>query len=359
MECQAFEGALENCEILGPLSKSGRTARAFRFIALPSVDQDAAEAGMSSKRRIYVSAPYHSVVDERHGDLKTAILNYLESQGMEPQHFLESGIPAGWGWNFAAANDVMRRCHGAVILAFPRWRFRIGDTDYSMPTEYNHFEGALASAHRLPLLIVAERGLSERGIVWTGGGIPITFFPPDAGPDWLESPTFSHRFRIWQRDVTDRKDVFLGYCSKAKPVAQEIYIFLTTVLKLSVHDWAMDFHSGGTILEEIERAEKLCTCGIFLFTADDQLESPGTDRASPRDNVIFETGYFLSSKGKERTLIIREDGAKMPADLGGNIFLRLGADRNVAILNSCGNFLVRDSDLGTTVSCSFQPPARH
>jgi len=205
---------------------------------------------MGSKRRIYISAPYQSVVEARHGDLKVAILKYLESQGMEPQHFLESGIPAGWGWNFAAANDVMRRCHGAVILAFPRWRFRIDDKDYSMP----NFEGALASAHRLPLLIVAERGLAERGIVWTGGGIPITFFPPDAGPEWLESPTFTHRFKIWQRDVTDRKDVFLGYCSKAKTVAQEIYIFLTNVLKLSVHDWAMDFNSGGTILEEVERA---------------------------------------------------------------------------------------------------------
>jgi hypothetical protein len=252
---------------------------------------------------------------------------------MEPQHFLESGIPAGWGWNFAAANDVMRRCHGAVILAFPRWRFTVGDESYSMPTEYNHFEGALASAHKLPLLIMADKGVEQRGIVWTGGGVPITFIPEDAGPQWLESPTFVHRFGIWKRDVTARKDVFLGYCSKAKPVAQEIYIFLTNVLQVSVHDWATDFHSGGTILEEIERAERLCTCGIFLFTADDPLDAPNAERAAPRDNVVFEAGYFVNAKGKERTLIIREDGAKMPADLGGNIYLRLATDRNVAVLH--------------------------
>jgi Predicted nucleotide-binding protein containing TIR-like domain len=284
-------------------------------------------------KRIYISSPYSSVISDRHGDLKVAILKYLETQGMEPQHFLESGIPAGWGWNFAAANDVMRRCHGAVILAFPRWQFTSGDKNYSMVTEYNHFEGALASAHRLPLLVLADRSVEERGIVWTGGGVPITFIPDDAGPAWLESPTFIHRFGIWKRDVNERKDVFLGYCSKAKPVAQEIYIYLKDVLKASVHDWAMDFHSGGTILEEIERAEKLCTCGIFLFTADDQAKSSGTEHATPRDNIIFETGYFVNAKGKERTLIIREDGVKMPADLGGNIYLRLGKDRKVAVLH--------------------------
>jgi hypothetical protein len=288
---------------------------------------------MSTKRRVYISAPYPSVLSEQHGVLKGAVLKYLEVNGFEPQHFLVSGIPAGWGWNFAAANDVMRRCHGAVVLALPRWRLSDGAEEVVMPTEYNHFEGALASAHRLPLLILADREVIDRGIVWTGGGVPITFIPKNAGPEWLESATFTHRFGIWKRDVTERKDVFLGYCNKARAVAQEIYIFLTNNLQLTVHDWAMDFYSGGTILEEIERAERLCTCGLFLFTADDPIEGPTLERAAPRDNVIFEAGYFLNAKGKERTLIILEDGTKMPADLGGNIYLRLGNDRNVALLH--------------------------
>jgi predicted nucleotide-binding protein with TIR-like domain len=288
---------------------------------------------MASRRRIYVSAPYQSVLSESHGLLKGAILKYLESHGMEPQHFLETGIPAGWGWSFAAANDVMRRCHGAVILALPRWRLSGDNEQVVMATEYNHFEGALASAHGLPLLILADVEVIKRGIVWTGGGVPITFIPINAGPAWLDSSTFVHRFGIWKSDVSERKDVFLGYCSKAKPVAQEIYIFLTNALQVSVLDWAMDFHAGGAILEEIERAARLCTCGIFLFTADDQLDGPNSERAAPRDNVIFEAGYFVNARGKERTLIILEDGTKMPADLGGNIYLRLGNDRNVAILH--------------------------
>ncbi len=45
--------------------------------------------------------------------------------------------------------------------------------------------------------------------------------------------------------------------------------------------------------------------------------------AAPRDNVIFEAGYFMNAKGRERVLIVREDGAKMPADVGGSIYLTL------------------------------------
>jgi predicted nucleotide-binding protein len=41
------------------------------------------------------------------------------------------------------------------------------------------------------------------------------------------------------------------------------------------------------------------------------------NRAVPRDNVLFEAGYFIQAKGKDRVLIVREAGAKMPADLGG------------------------------------------
>ena len=43
----------------------------------------------------------------------------------------------------------------------------------------------------------------------------------------------------------------------------------------------------------------------------------------PRDNVVFEAGYFIAAKGKDRVLVVHEDGAKMPADLGGDIYASL------------------------------------
>jgi predicted nucleotide-binding protein len=89
----------------------------------------------------------------------------------------------------------------------------------------------------------------------------------------------------------------------------------------------MDFQSGGTILEEVAQAVEDCRCGIFLFTESDRLDTDKADKAAPRDNVVFEAGFFMRAKGKERTLIIREAGAKMPTDLGGVIYAHL-QDRN-------------------------------
>jgi predicted nucleotide-binding protein len=61
-----------------------------------------------------------------------------------------------------------------------------------------------------------------------------------------------------------------------------------------------------------------------VFSEDDPLE--GTNgQAAPRDNVVFEAGYFIAAKGPRNCLIIRVGEAKMPADLGGAIYLTVGS----------------------------------
>jgi predicted nucleotide-binding protein len=38
---------------------------------------------------------------------------------------------------------------------------------------------------------------------------------------------------------------------------------------------------------------------------------------------VFEAGYFIGLKGKRNVLIVREQGSKMPADLGGDLYALL------------------------------------
>jgi predicted nucleotide-binding protein len=83
---------------------------------------------------------------------------------------------------------------------------------------------------------------------------------------------------------------------------------------------------------------------VFLFTKDDELEAPAKGKASvdaiPRDNVLLEAGYFTQALGKQRVVIIREKGAKMPADLGGIIYLSLEKrDQLLGIKRDLRNFL--------------------
>ena len=89
-------------------------------------------------------------------------------------------------------------------------------------------------------------------------------------------------------------------------------------------DWQTDFIAGRSILAQIEEAATRCNAGIFLFTKDDDLADQNKpDKSAPRDNVVFEAGYFIGLKGKRNVLIVREQGSKMPADLGGDIYALL------------------------------------
>jgi predicted nucleotide-binding protein len=74
----------------------------------------------------------------------------------------------------------------------------------------------------------------------------------------------------------------------------------------------------------------LTTCGIFLFMADDQIEAPAGKQSAPRDNVVYEAGFFAGAKGRRSTLVVVEKGAKVPTDLQGMIYLELENRSDIA-----------------------------
>ncbi|MBL8293680.1 MAG: nucleotide-binding protein [Bryobacterales bacterium] len=115
--------------------------------------------------------------------------------------------------------------------------------------------------------------------------------------------------------------MFLAYSSKARATANDILKFLAS-RGVSVRDWEIDFSPGATILDELLEASRRCLGAIMLLTKDDEFLGEESF-AAPRDNVIFEMGLFMEAKGRERVLVIREHGAKMPADIGGGIYVSL------------------------------------
>jgi hypothetical protein len=283
---------------------------------------------MVPKRRIYISTPLDDHLSQKQLSVKRAIYSALKQEEFEPQEFLTCGIPADTVWSFQESRKVMKRCDGALVLAFVRAEFAAHDgSRVCLPSEYNHYEGALAIANDLPILVVAEEGIPDRGIVWRGGGLLINLLPSGSDAKWVGSAKFKNQFQLWVDKVRSRPRVFLGYCSGAKSTADALTLYLEHTLGVSVRNYAFDFTPGDTILSEIERSARECTCGIFLFTKDDPPVGANPLQAAPRDNVVFEAGFFMNAKGKERTLIIREEGARMPADVGGNIYVGL-KDRN-------------------------------
>jgi hypothetical protein len=291
------------------------------------------------QRRIFVSATNDKSLDARRKSLKAAILARLQQHELVPQMFFEAGIAENMTWNFENVDRVVRKCVGAIVIGFPRWTV-VGPRDQLLIGEYNHYEGAVALSHGLPVMLLAESGVENRGIVWTGAGRTITYIPNDATPAWLENQDFQRRFDSWIREVQERRDVFLGYCSQNQGVAAVIENRLMRS-GATVLNYQMDFRAGVSILNEIEAAAARCSCGIFLFGTNDPLE--GTDGgAAPRDNVVFEAGYFMNAKGPERCLIIREGNAKMPADLGGAIYMQV-KNSDIAPIESRLERFLRDN----------------
>lgn len=282
------------------------------------------------ERRIFVSATSDRSLDERRRQLKAAIIQRIQDAGYAPQEFWEMGIAADLAWSFDNVDYVMRQCIGAMVIGFPRWVMADEEDTVRLVGEYHHYEGAVALTLGLPLMIIAEEGVEDRGIVWSGGGRPITRLPDDATSNWLDSPEFTKRFNSWRQALVARRDVFLGYCSKGVGTAAQIQLLLERH-GATVRNWAMDFRFGASILDELEAARAACSCGIFVFSEDDPLEGI-SGGAAPRDNVVFEAGHFISSKGASRCLIIREGNAKMPADLGGFIYVPLDRAGAVAAI---------------------------
>lgn len=284
------------------------------------------------KRRVFVSASSNKNLDDRRKALKAAIVEKLRGAGFEPQEFWQSGFAENLAWSFENVDRVMKKCNGAIVIGFPRWKISGPTSPGGLVGEYNHYEGAVALSHNLPIFLLAESGVENRGVVWTGGGKPITFIPDDAQPSWVNEADFDRGFKAWVRDLSSRKDIFLGYCSQNAGTAALIENRLTRE-GATVLNYMMDFRSGTSILNEIAAASASCSSGIFLFSENDPLE--GVDGgAAPRDNVVFEAGYFMNSKGPDRCLIIREGNAKMPADLGGAIYLHLKGPGDIASIES-------------------------
>ena len=296
---------------------------------------------MTVKKRVFISSTTNARLDKRRLELKAAIVGKIQAAGYEPQEFWESGLPESLAWSFDNVDRVIRQCVGAVIFGFPRWNLSDGSSERLLVGEFNHYEGAVALTHGLPVLLLKEEGVEDRGIVWNGGGKTITYLPKSAGLDWVQSNEFGKRFSGWLRELSARKDIFLGYCGKSAGVAAQIQLRLERA-GASVLNWAMDFRAGGSILNEIENARAACFCGIFLFSEDDPLDG-AAGVAAPRDNVVFEAGYFISAKGPERCLIVRHGDAKMPADLGGAIYVQLPKTADVASIESrLHDFLARN-----------------
>lgn len=82
-------------------------------------------------------------------------------------------------------------------------------------------------------------------------------------------------------------------------------------------------NKGQTIIEKFEN-NSVVDFAVALWTADDEGKAKSEinfhDRA--RQNVLFETGFFIGVLGRQNVIVLYEDGIEIPSDYSGVIFIR-------------------------------------
>ena len=136
---------------------------------------------MTITRRVFVSMPADVWLTDAQNELKWAVVERIEAIGFTPEVFFDpsgrTSLSAGKAWSADAADEIMRHCSGAALIGLPRWTFDAGGEIAHLPTEFSHYEGALARALGLPLLVLAEENLMRRVVFDSSFGFPSGFSP--------------------------------------------------------------------------------------------------------------------------------------------------------------------------------------
>lgn len=78
---------------------------------------------------------------------------------------------------------------------------------------------------------------------------------------------------------------------------------------------------GDTIIEKFEKHSDVGGA-ICLFTADDlgHAKTEPDEHPRARQNVVFEAGYFMGKLGRDKVVIIAENGVELPSDMQGIVY---------------------------------------
>jgi predicted nucleotide-binding protein len=120
--------------------------------------------------------------------------------------------------------------------------------------------------------------------------------------------------------------LFLGSSSEKKQVVESLVaefqkVSTTSGIEYVVTPWYEAFIAGEITISSLLKQTQQNDISLFIFSADDEIKSRGTDGFTPRDNVILEAGLFMGVMGTERTFIIHSNQdfpkLKILSDLSG------------------------------------------
>jgi predicted nucleotide-binding protein len=74
--------------------------------------------------------------------------------------------------------------------------------------------------------------------------------------------------------------------------------------------WSRAFEPGQYPLDVLKEQAEKADFAVLIFTPDDKLNIRRANKLTPRDNVVFECGFFMGRLGRERTFVLVPRGLK-------------------------------------------------
>jgi predicted nucleotide-binding protein len=121
-------------------------------------------------------------------------------------------------------------------------------------------------------------------------------------------------------------DIFMVH-GRDTAVREEVARFVQAITGMTpviLHEQA---NQGRTLIEKFEAHAHQSGYVIVLATADDKggpiTEKDENLRPRPRQNVVFEMGFFFGSLGRKRVAVLHEEGIEPPSDIAGLVYIAL------------------------------------
>jgi hypothetical protein len=130
--------------------------------------------------------------------------------------------------------------------------------------------------------------------------------------------TYLNDFKLAVSQQQNRKVFIIHGHSEAK--WRELQVLLTK-LKCEPQVMMEDNVSGLTYIEKFTELARDCAFAVAVLTPDDIIQVRRTPEApsysQPRPNAIFEVGWFVGQLGRNRVLLLCEEGVQLFSDLLG------------------------------------------
>jgi len=191
----------------------------------------------------------------------------------------------------------------------------------------------------VPKIILTGYDKEEHLVPKIGGKLPLylAYIQKDAGPEAMLAAIIKALATVTSRSLEgehdrrflpDNRKVFIVHGHDI--VAKQDLEILLRILDLEPIILNEQIVGGKTIIEALERHSEV-SFAIVILTPDDfggSKMDPATAIDRPRQNVVFEMGYFIGKLGRQRVLALLKGGVELPSDLRGVLYVEMDSHKS-------------------------------